>query len=289
MPVIVESTTGRPSSHLHRWMGGYSGNRLDGFPPGAHRALPSAAVVVVLSMGEPIEIAYAGTGSGSITALVAGLRTDAGLITHQGSAYDVSIEMTPAGSEAVLGVPASDLTGSLVDLGDLWGRKAVELVERLASADSWGDRFAVLDETLARRIDDAGQSLDPIELAWYGLLKSGGLMSVSDLAREVGYSRRHLHHRFTSEYGVTPKEASRLVRFQNSVGLLRDSERRRQRGWVDHRSGSLGEVAVRAGFYDQAHMTREWNDLAGCSPSAWLAEEELPFVQDIPEARVHDR
>jgi AraC-like DNA-binding protein len=41
----------------------------------------------------------------------------------------------------------------------------------------------------------------------------------------------------------------------------------------------LAEVAVRCGYYDQAHFTREWRDLAGCSPTAWLAEE-LPSVQD---------
>jgi hypothetical protein len=34
------------------------------------------------------------------------------------------------------------------------------------------------------------------------------------------------------------------------------------------------------GFYDQAHLAREWNDLVGRPPTAWLAAEELPFVQD---------
>lgn len=40
---------------------------------------------------------------------------------------------------------------------------------------------------------------------------------------------------------------------------------------------SLGKPS---GFYDQAHLTREWNDLVGRTPTAWLAAEELPFVQD---------
>ncbi|MCA1672997.1 MAG: helix-turn-helix domain-containing protein, partial [Actinobacteria bacterium] len=41
----------------------------------------------------------------------------------------------------------------------------------------------------------------------------------------------------------------------------------------------LADVAARCGYYDQAHFTREWRDLAGCSPRTWLAEE-LPSVQD---------
>jgi transcriptional regulator GlxA family with amidase domain len=43
---------------------------------------------------------------------------------------------------------------------------------------------------------------------------------------------------------------------------------------------SLGAVAVAAGFADQAHMTRDWRELAGASPAAWMAGEQLPFVQD---------
>jgi len=41
----------------------------------------------------------------------------------------------------------------------------------------------------------------------------------------------------------------------------------------------LAEVAARAGFYDQAHLHREWRELAGCTPSRWLSEE-LPSVHD---------
>lgn len=35
----------------------------------------------------------------------------------------------------------------------------------------------------------------------------------------------------------------------------------------------LAGLAVDAGYYDQAHMDREFNALAGCPPIAWLAEE----------------
>jgi len=45
------------------------------------------------------------------------------------------------------------------------------------------------------------------------------------------------------------------------------------------------------GRYDQAHMTREWNALAGCTPGIWIARE-LPFIQDYElsgrdDERVH--
>lgn len=131
MSVTISTATARPHAALRRWIGGYSGSHLEGFERGRHRALPSSAVAVVLSLAEPIDIAGAGSAPGSFTALVAGLRTSTAEIAHEGRSFDVSVEMTPAGARAMLGVPAGELSESFVDLSDLWGRKAVELVDRL--------------------------------------------------------------------------------------------------------------------------------------------------------------
>jgi transcriptional regulator GlxA family with amidase domain len=91
---------------------------------------------------------------------------------------------------------------------------------------------------------------------------------VEDVAREVGYSHRHLRERFMTEFGLTPKQAARVARFHRSRLALQTN------------TPSLAAVAAACGFYDQAHMAREWNDLAGVPPSRWLADEDLPFVQD---------
>lgn len=92
----------------------------------------------------------------------------------------------------------------------------------------------------------------------------------------MGWSRRHLTERFTREFGLSPKDAARVVRFHRSRLLVARSNRPR-----------LADVAAACGYYDQAHLAREWNDLAGCSPSAWLAAEEFPSVQDTGSGERH--
>jgi AraC-like DNA-binding protein len=52
-----------------------------------------------------------------------------------------------------------------------------------------------------------------------------------------------------------------------------------------HRRRGLADVAAECGFYDQAHLTREWHDLAGCTPTTWLAEEQ-GTVQLEPRSEV---
>ena len=96
-----------------------------------------------------------------------------------------------------------------------------------------------------------------------------GFLRAPRLATESGWSRRHLSQQFRSEFGVSPKVMSRVVRFERAKVLLTASG-----------TAHLGTVAAMSGYADQSHMTREWNDIAGSSPAAWLAHEEIPFVQD---------
>ncbi|MGH3331891.1 MAG: helix-turn-helix domain-containing protein, partial [Nocardioidaceae bacterium] len=72
---------------------------------------------------------------------------------------------------------------------------------------------------------------------------------------------------FKGEYGLTPKQAARVMRFEHSWDLLRMAPRR------------LADVAATTGYADQAHMTREWRDLAGYTPVEWR-RSEFPFLQD---------
>jgi AraC-like DNA-binding protein len=155
----------------------------------------------------------------------------------------------------------------VVDLEDVLGPPARELVERLAEEPTWPARFAVLDDVLLRRLGAGGPSPETAR-AWDRLVASDGGVDVRSLAREVGWSRRHLSERFRQELGLPPKVVARVLRFERARRLLREPGH-----------PSLADVAVACGYYDQAHMNREWRELAGCSPTRWLVEE-LPSVQD---------
>jgi AraC-like DNA-binding protein len=97
-------------------------------------------------------------------------------------------------------------------------------------------------------------------------MRAGGQLPVAALAAETGWSDRHLRSRFRAETGLTPKAAARLIRFGRARRLLL----RRQRAGT---GASLAELAAECGYYDQAHLDREFRGLAGCPPTTWLAEE----------------
>jgi AraC-like DNA-binding protein len=215
----------------------------------------------------------------AFTAMVGGLHQAPALISHLGVQHGIQLAVTPAGARSLFGVPAGELAGLAVPLDVLLGPAADRLVERLGAAPDWPERFAVLDDVLcrARRANRhaTGVSSPEVAHAWRLLQASAGAAAVRDLAAEVGWSRRHLTERFRQEIGLPPKVAARVLRF----------ERARQALLVPSPRGPrLADVAAACGYADQAHLTREWRELAGCTPSRWLAEEapwlHVPFVQD---------
>jgi AraC-like DNA-binding protein len=249
----------------------YVGYRQEGFAPGLHRGLPSHHLTFIVSLADPVDIAAMpdpGQRPGAHQAFVGGLHAGPALIRHDGNQVGVSLQLTPLGARALLGLPAGALAGSVVDLDDVLGRTAGELVDRLAGATTWADRFAVLDDVLARRLTDAVEPPPETARAWHRLVASGGTVDVRTLAQEVGWSRRHLSERFRVELGLPPKVLARVLRFERARRLLQRPDR-----------PALADVAAVCGFYDQAHLNRDWRELAGCSPTTWLAEE-LPSVQD---------
>lgn len=78
---------------------------------------------------------------------------------------------------------------------------------------------------------------------------------------------------FRAECGITPKEYQRISRLETSRQRLAETVRSRTR------APSLAGVAAACGYADQAHLTREWSDLAGVPPTTWL-REEFPFLQE---------
>ena len=205
--------------------------------------------------------------------MLGGLHTTPAVIRHDGSQHGIELNVTPAGARVLFGLPAGALAATVVPLDTLWGRLADELLDRLDAAPSWAERFSVVEGVLLRalsaRVEIPSGARPETTEAWRRLEAMAGRVEIGELAADVGWSRRHLTDRFTSEFGVGPKQLARVLRFEESVKMMRRPRR-----------PTMASIAAECGYADQAHMAREWRQLAGSSPSQWLAAEQLPFVQD---------
>ncbi|WP_350277002.1 helix-turn-helix domain-containing protein [Kribbella sp. HUAS MG21] len=263
---------------LRPYVGDVTGYAYDADPPALHRGLPSRFLTLVITLDDPLGIAWPGRPVEKFDAGVGGLHSTAVHIGQTPSRAGVQLALTPAAARALLGLPPAELASTVVGLDELLGRPAHELTEQLREAPTWGRRFDLLEQLLLRRWADASPRDARPELgwAWQRVRDSGGAIGVQTLADEVGWSRRHLTERFTAEFGLAPKVAARVMRFERANTQLRQQPTVR-----------LSDLAARHGYADQAHLTREWRAIAGCTPREWLAEE-LPNVQDFVPAWARD-
>ncbi|HEU5420458.1 MAG TPA: AraC family transcriptional regulator [Streptosporangiaceae bacterium] len=282
---VREHVTALPAPGLRPLIAHYSGYRDAGQPPGRHRGLPSPYLTVIFTLDEPLEVARhpdPGQAGGQFGTLAGGLHTAPALITHDGRQSGIQVALSPLGARTILGLPAGELASLDVEGSAVLGSLAEQVQDKIRAARSWAERFAAVDELLWARACASpamtrggaadlargrGPGVSPeVGCAWRRLMRTGGQTTVAQLAAETGWSDRHLRSRFQAETGLSPKAAARVIRFERARRLLM---RRAQAGTRP----ALAELAAECGYYDQAHLDREFRGLAGCPPTTWLAEE----------------
>jgi AraC-like DNA-binding protein len=274
MVVVDEHAVRRPGGGLRPYVAWYVGYRQAGIAPAAHRGLPSPWLTMIVTLDEPLVVARhpdPGQAASAHDFLLGGLHTAPALVTHEGRQSGIQLALTPRGARAVLGMPAGELAGIDVEASAVLGRLAGEIRERVRAAPDWAARFDVLEEFLAGRVRHARAPGSPeprpeVGYAWDRLRQTHGAIGVAELAAETGWSARHLSERFRAETGLSPKSAARVVRFDRA-------RRRLLREAPAGGRAPLAGLAAECGYYDQAHLARDFRDLAGCPPGVLLAEE----------------
>ncbi len=81
------------------------------------------------------------------------------------------------------------------------------------------------------------------------------------------FSARHHRRRFEEAVGIPPKLLARIQRFQQALQKLG--------------SMPIAHAALDCGYYDQAHLIRDFRQFAQTTPSAWLqSQSNVLFLQD---------
>ena len=227
------------------------------------RELPSDRVVAIVNFGAPIRVLTPYDGwTDQPDGFLAGMHDTFAVTETVGAQRGVQIDFSPVGAHLLWRVPMHSVSGRVVGLDALLGRAGLLLHEALSCASGWEERFALLDDFFLERLDDALSPVPSVTRALGRLRASGGSVRVGELAAEIGCSRRHLVAGFREQVGVSPKLLGRILRFQRAVSLVGSGS-----GWA--------EIAVRCGYYDQAHMVRDFNQFAGASPGEF-ARRRLP-------------
>ena len=277
-PISFDLARRAPSQRMAGLISGMTGYRETARGRFSQRETAPLVVPLIISFGTPFLIAL-GREPGAAdrqTSFAAGLHAGPVYIESDGGAECVQVDFTPLGAYRFFGGTVVDLAARMVDIGDVLGREGRRLREQLGAISGWQRRFDLIEDFVTGRANH--QPSPEIAFAWRRLARTAGGAGIADLAKEIGWSRKHLVDRFRSELGLAPKSVARIMRFHLACGLARRGE---VKGWAG--------IAAESGYADQAHLAREFASLAGESPTVWarrlaLIDNRLTRPLDALEA-----
>jgi AraC-like DNA-binding protein len=227
----------------------------------AHRVLPDGCIDVIVHLGE-----------GGATELVGTMTT--AVVVPGDSSEVAAVRFKPGGAAPVLGLAAAELTDLSVPVSG--SGCALDLRDVLQDErDSPLRVVAELQRRLLARLASSVGVPRPDATVAHAVARLFGAQppSMSELAHELGWSIQHLRRLFLRHVGISPKELGRVARLQRAVARLQA-----------RRTESLASAAAALGYFDQAHMARDFRLLAGASPTAVRAEAGSIFpIQSLIE------
>jgi AraC-like DNA-binding protein len=170
------------------------------------------------------------------------------------------VRFRPGGATSLLGIPACQTRDRSIPLADIAGSKASELLDQLATAADVRSQLSFLENFVEQRIKTSC-SMDPALAAILKQLVAGTpSVNLSAIAARKDFGTRRLRRAFDKWVGLSPALFRRVARFRRLVASMDQSP---YCAWADR--------ALATGYYDQAHMNRDFQDFVGMPPSVFAA------------------
>ena len=246
--------------------------------PACEHVLPTGDMHLVFRLrGAPLRLVNEGrpASEGFSSAVIGGPRTTFYGKWMGDAVYSVGVQFYPGVAEPLFGVPADTLAERHTNLDAVWGHHAEQLWERLLAAPTPEEQLGVLETVMLARLPGYSLSVSGVmhPAISFGLGRFAQGATVTEVVRESGYSHRYFNALFKRATGLSSKAYCRVRRLQHVLAAPRDT--------------ALAELALAAGFADQAHLQREFRALTGVTPLTYrhLAPQfthhlQVNFLQD---------
>jgi AraC-like DNA-binding protein len=176
-----------------------------------------------------------------------------------------SIIFQPHGLSAFLDVPLHELYNQNLPFNLVFKHDAKEIETRLFEATTFAERIRIVEHYFSKILFNNAlkYNFERINNVIYKINQAKGLVKIDDLASEACYSRKQFERNFATMVGTSPKQFLKIIRFQHAIA--------RKSLNSNH---SLTELTYECGYYDQAHMINDFQELSGMTPKQYFDDCE---------------
>ena len=201
------------------------------------------------------------TATGSILSEIVGMMTAFVNISRHESMIMFGIRFKPAGLTAFTRMPLNSITDSSIEVS-LAETMLGDIYKSLPEKKSVEEIIDYLNNFFLGKLS-AIYSFDHHVMHAVSLISStNGIISLTELSDKVCLSQRHLERKFKLAVGTTPKTFAQLTRFKQALHNLRY-----------HPGKDLLTIAVECGYYDHAHLIKDFKNFTGDTPACFRRQK----------------
>ena len=231
---------------------------------GKEKVLPTGTFEFVFNLGDDrIHVYERGNAerplelSGAITC---GVHSEYFMLDRERRGRVAGVHFKPGGAYPLLRRSAADFANRHVDLVEILGPAVTAFRRDLAQLTAPQRLFGALETFLTEKLDRRRRLSAAVAGALRMLDENPFCNPVPTLQSEFEITQKGLIGAFKRQVGLTPKTFSRVLRFQEVLKRI-----------VNGRNPDWADIALRCGYYDQAHFGRDFKRFSGFSPGEYRA------------------
>lgn len=182
------------------------------------------------------------------------------LAIHTPAVHLLGIRFLPCGIFRFMDLPLQELTDRRVNTTDLTSLFDHSFTERLCEQSDLKARINLIEQVLTQALKTPYSIDQQTYLAIQEINFHQGKLPIQTLMGKICLCQRHFERKFKQYTGFTPKEYSRIIKFRHAVNLLQQMH-----------TDTFLSVAIDAGYYDTAHLSKEIKILSGKNASSFLS------------------
>ena len=173
-----------------------------------------------------------------------------------GNVKMIGIRFKPSGINAFTRIPIHEFTNKRIEVSLVDSLFDNRFYEGMEEKEVTPLQLRFIDAYLIEKLDSV-YDRDPLIISSIRLItQTNGAIPIKQLSEEVCISQRHFERRFKSAVGMSAKMFSRITRFNRTKEFLKTAPQM-----------SLFDAAVDCGYYDHAHLFKEFEFFSGSTPS----------------------
>ncbi|NVO10536.1 MAG: helix-turn-helix transcriptional regulator [Bacteroidales bacterium] len=175
----------------------------------------------------------------------------------------IIFEFTPIGTYRFFNINQRELSNRFYSLYDLFGKTIHEIEDRIQNETLIENKIIVLQKYLLASFLKT-ESDTVIDFCIESISNYHGIIPISELERQTGYSSRWLNQKSEYKLGINLKTFASIMRFQTVLKSL-----------ISNPDDSLVYKTYYEYYYDQSHFIKEFKRFSGFTPYKFI-KEALP-------------